>query len=110
MFFARRHCSRGIFALILVSCAADANAQVTNCMDLGHQITCRTRNSGGVAKGLGDFISRTNDNAIRKRVGEMLAKGNCEGAARYAFSKGRLELGEQILRSCQTYTANTKRL
>jgi hypothetical protein len=39
---------------------------------------------------------------FRKKIGEMLANGDCQAAARYAFKDGRLELGAAIAQSCQS--------
>jgi len=117
--FINRHRGRFIFALMLVGWAANASAEVTNCMAMGRDmLTCYSNDSGGNAgngaqgsafKNITDFIARSNEGAIRKRIGKMLATGDCEGAGRYALSKGRLELGTQILQSCQSYVSTTSR-
>ena len=84
----------------------------TDCTAIGNMATCNT--SGGyrqpsadggtsLGKGIGSLISRIGENSFRKKVGKMLAAGDCQGAANYALQKGRLELGNSILQSCNTY-------
>jgi hypothetical protein len=109
MFFAYYRCGRTFLAIALLGCAANASAQSADCEIYGREITCRPANSGGVARGIADFVARSKDNSVRKHVGEMLASGNCEEAGRYAYSKGRLELAQQILQSCRSSAAATSR-
>ena len=39
--------------------------------------------------------------AFRMKVGQMLADGDCQGAAHLAFERGQLELGQSISATCQ---------
>jgi hypothetical protein len=98
--------------------ASEASAQSsTTCMAMGpDMVHCNTmdmsppspmemsqpRSDGGAALGasLGGLISRINEGNLRKKVGRMLADGDCQGAMRYAYQKGRLELGAEIARMC----------
>jgi hypothetical protein len=85
----------------------------TDCMAMGGGlVTCnsvgggarsvQSESSSGGAGGLMDFIDALHEKSIRKKVGHMLAAGDCRGAANYAYEKGRLELGAAIARSCQS--------
>jgi len=40
--------------------------------------------------------------AFRRKLGKMLADGDCKGAAQTALKSGRLELGQSIMASCLT--------
>lgn len=84
-----------------------ANAQFTNCTTIGNNTSCHTmggndyrRNDGAVGQGLSDLIAGINERRVRSQVGKLLAEGDCEGAARLAFEKGRLEMGLAIREQC----------
>ena len=53
-----------------------------------------------VGEGIGKLIVGIRERSFRAKVGSMLAAGDCAGAAKFAFEKGRLELGSEIQRSC----------
>ena len=90
----------------------------TNCISLGgSMVHCDTMdmspppstagttqpNDDGQAvlgNAIGSLIARSRESAFRKKVGQMLANGDCQGAARYAYDKGRPELGNSISRAC----------
>jgi len=42
---------------------------------------------------------------FRMKVGKMLADGDCQGAARFAFENGQLELGQSITATCKPNNA-----
>jgi len=98
-----------VIVLAALNCAGDALAQSTNCMNVGGGIVhCDTMpdmshpqtggsNTIGV---IADAIARSNERAFQKKVGALLAKGDCVAAAKLAFAKGRLELGNQIGAAC----------
>ena len=98
-----------VLTLAALAYASDALAQSTNCMNMGGgQVHCDTMpdmshpqtggsNTVGV---IADLISRSNERSFQKKVGALLAKGDCVGAAKLAFDKGRLELGNQISAAC----------
>ena len=87
----------------------------TQCISHGTIVSC---NSTGGSQGFEDdgsgdgsvvsFIQGINERKIRKRVGEFLAAGDCQGAARYAFEKGRIEFGQAILDRCQPVSATPR--
>ena len=91
----------------------------TDCNAVGSMATCQTMgvpNEGqaqssddgaALGKGIGSLISSIRERSFRKKVGGMLAAGDCEGAAKYAFEKGRLELGSEIQRSCRSSAYST---
>lgn len=60
----------------------------------------RTRRSSGGGGGLVGLIERLNDRSLRKKIGKMIASGDCEGAAKLAYEKGWLETGAQIRTEC----------
>lgn len=102
-----------IGGLFLLAGAAPAKAQLsTNCMAMGsNMVHCDTMdmtqpgNDGGavLGRGIGELIARSRENSFRKKVGEMLANNDCVGASRFAYQKGRLELGAAIAQYCSSY-------
>jgi hypothetical protein len=53
-----------------------------------------------VGTNLGLLIARMQENHLRKKIGKMLAAGNCQAAAQLAYEKGRIELGAEVARMC----------
>jgi hypothetical protein len=45
------------------------------------------------------------ENALRKKIGKLLAAGDCRGAAQLAYEKGRIELGAEIAQTCRPTSA-----
>ena len=98
----------------MVNCRS-SDGSMTNCMGMGPDMaTCQTTggaNAGSdeadamLLRGIGSLIGRISDGPFRKHVGQMLASGDCQGAANYAFAKGKLEMGNSILQTCRTYSA-----
>lgn len=95
----------GLSALAVSS----ANAQSsTNCIGMGTgMVHCDTMDlsqpkddDDDVGTSLGLLIARMQENSLRKKIGKMLAAGDCQGAAKLAYEKGRLELGAQIAKTC----------
>lgn len=64
-----------------------------------------TRGSGSPAGNLIGIIERFNDRSLRKKIGKLIAAGDCEGAAKLAYEKGWLEMGADIKRSCNVSEA-----
>lgn len=100
---------RTVIVLAALTCAGDAVAQSTNCMNMGGGIVhCDTmpdmshpQTGGGNTIGvIADAIARSNERSFQKKVGALLAAGDCMGAAKLAYAKGRLELGNQISAAC----------
>lgn len=100
---------RTAFAFAAFACANGAFAQATNCVSIGGGMThCDTmpdmshpHNGGGNTLGvIADAIARSNERSFQKKVGALLAAGDCAGAAKLALSKGRLDLGNQISAVC----------
>lgn len=105
-----------MLTMILLGTAASAtgaSAQTTTCMAMGpDMMTCDTTgpSSGGdggasLGAGIGALIAKGREKSFNKKVGAMLANGDCEGAARFALEKGRLELGRELLAECRAKTA-----
>lgn len=96
------------FLTVAICAPLAASAQHTTCMAMGpDMVSCNTtggqaNDDGGAAlgRGLGDLIAGINERNLRKRVGRLLADGDCEGAARVALEKGRLEMGLAIREMC----------
>jgi hypothetical protein len=93
------------FVLLAAFYGTIANADNVNCMVHGNIITCNgqsdgTDRQGNAAQGISDFIGTLNENSFRKKIGKMLASGDCAGATDYALQKGRLELAVELRRSC----------
>jgi hypothetical protein len=58
-------------------------------------------NGAALGRGIGALIARSRESSFKKKVGSMLAAGDCEGAAQFALEKGRLELGTSIAQACR---------
>lgn len=93
--------------------APNANAQMTstNCMVMGNMLNCTSiggqssadQNDNGriLGEGIGSLIANIGEKNFRKKIGRMLSAGDCESASRYAYEKGRLELGSSIASQCR---------
>ena len=108
-------------AIALGACGAHAQMSTSNCIAIGPNLVhCDTMDMGPTAnaspqagpnggeelgRGLGILITRTRENNFRKRVGKLLADGDCQSAARMAFESGRLELGQSIMAACHPDSA-----
>ena len=83
--------------------AQHSSAQSTNCIGMGtgmvHCDTIGTGRSGNLSA-IAEIIARSNERSFQKKVGEFLNKGDCAGAAKLAFTKGRLDLGNRISAVC----------
>lgn len=91
---------------------ANAQDSSTTCMDMGGgMVHCNTMDMSGseqsdtqgqteLGRALGKLIFGDKEKRFKKKIGAMLAEGDCNGAAKYAYSEGRLELGNQIAGSC----------
>jgi hypothetical protein len=91
------------FAIMLTT--GKAEAQMTTCMGMGpNMMTCNSMPAATIPNGGGgdivDIIHHYKTLAVRKKVGQMIANGDCQGAARYAYSQGRLEIGDSVAKSC----------
>lgn len=80
----------------------------TDCMAMGQDMaTCNTMSMGGATMSGGPVASPVEiyrmifGDKTRKEIGRLLASGDCEGAARYAYSHSRLELGTKIAQTCR---------
>lgn len=90
-----------------------SNAQLTstNCMVTGNMLNCTSiggqsgndQNDSGriLGEGIGSLIANIGEKNFRKKIGRMLADGDCESASKYAYQKGRLELGSSIASHCR---------
>lgn len=97
----------------MVTCHS-ANGATTNCMAMGTDMaTCNTTggtsshassSDGGAALGQGvvAFVRGIQERSFKKKIGTMLTNGDCQGAAKFALEKGRLELGVAIQQACQS--------
>lgn len=57
---------------------------------------------------LGQLIAKSRENSLRKKIGKLMAAGDCHGASKLAYESGRLELGAQLARSCSEPRVGTK--
>lgn len=99
--------SATIFVLFLMSVATSASAQVTRCQTHGTQTICRTFD--GTIDGDGTMIGtfdRLFKGEPRKKVGKLLAKGDCEGATNVALKAGDLKLANEVAEYCAARTPN----
>lgn len=83
----------------------------TQCMRHGAIVNCNSMSDGQSAsqdsgyilgRGIASLFQGIGERRFRAKVGELLASGDCQGAATYAFEKGRLEIGQAIMRQCST--------
>lgn len=91
--------------------SASAQMTSTHCMVIGNMVNCTSIGDGSsyqqddssraLGEGIGTLIASIGEKNFRKRVGRLLADGDCAGASRYAYEKGRLELGSSIAQSCR---------
>lgn len=100
----------------MVTCHS-TNGTVTNCMAMGSDMAHCTTTGGAspstAAQGDGGavlgqsvvgFVRSIQERSFKKKIGTMLANGDCIGAAKFALEKGRLELGVAIQQACQRNT------
>lgn len=89
----------------------------TQCMRHGTIIDCNSTGGNQAAsqdsgyilgQGLASLFQGISERRFRAKVGEMLAAGDCRGAAAYAFEKGKLEIGQSITRQCQVQSAEQR--
>lgn len=60
----------------------------------------QTSQSTGTGGGWIGLFERINDRKLKKRIGKMMAAGDCEGAAKLAYENGWLETGAQLKQNC----------
>lgn len=95
-----------------------ADGSSTNCMSIGPNMAhCDTvagqsqphtpQANAGSDNGGGwlDDLMPWREGNFRKKIGKMIAAGDCQAAAKLAYEKGRLELGAEIARSCSSSTS-----
>lgn len=100
--------------LVLLATQNSAHAQMTstNCMVSGNMVNCTSIGGGNsdyqyddggraLGEGIGTLIASIGEKNFRKKIGKMLADGDCQPASRYAYEKGRLELGSSIAQACR---------
>lgn len=94
--------------------AVPVSAQETTCTKLGNVTRCSTEPT---TRGPIDYSSQIKpdpitfpqrrerhtgpDRGVSKRVGKMVAAGDCEGAYKYALKKGELDLAERAKGMCK---------
>lgn len=118
----------GYFAVLAAVSISTVDAQSTNCMAMGPDMvqcygtdgsstncmamgptmaSCNTIGSANASANASsdgdpfDFIHALQARALRKKIGKMIAAGDCQGAARLAYEKGQIELGAAIPHICQ---------
>ncbi len=91
----------------------------TDCTSIGGGMaTCNTTGArqptpdmshpqtNGTALGfIGDMIARSQERGFQRRIRQMLAAGDCQGAANLAFAHQRFDMSNQIRRSCGVSSA-----
>ena len=108
---------RKLFAAMLLSAAVatlaprEASAQSnTTCISLGGgMVHCDTTHTGqqnqdggaALGRGIADLITRGRDRSFRRRLGQMIANGDCRGAERYALGRGELDAAERVSELCE---------
>jgi hypothetical protein len=84
----------------------------TNCIGTAHGgMNCTTMappsyqaaptdGDASLGTGLGELLTGTGDRHVKRQIGKMLANGDCAGAEKYALTKGRLDLAQQVRSYC----------
>jgi hypothetical protein len=100
------------FAAFLVIASFTGTAvsaqSTTDCVVMGRVVHCDTSDANSqddLGTNLGLLIARMQENSLRKKIGKMLAAGDCQGAVELAYEKGRLEMGAAIARTCTPVSA-----
>ena len=78
------------------SCNTSGNSQPNSTPDMSHPQT-----NGSTLNFIGGLIAHSRERSLEKKLGHMIASGDCEGAATYAYLHSRNDLAEQIHRTCQ---------
>jgi hypothetical protein len=106
----------GLATGLLFALEGGVLAQSTMCMRMGpDMISCHGNGETGprhdtgqsdegnaiLGRAIGNLIAGNPEKRFRKKLGRLLADGDCRGAARLAFEDGRIELGAQISQTCQ---------
>jgi hypothetical protein len=61
----------------------------------------RPQTNGTTLNFIGDLMARSQERSFQKKVGQMLAAGDCIGASTFAHTHGHEAQSDQILQSCQ---------
>ncbi len=61
----------------------------------------RPQTNGTALNFVGDLVARSQERSFQKKVGQMLAAGDCIGTSTFAHAHGHEAQSDQILRSCQ---------
>lgn len=61
----------------------------------------RPQTNGTALNFIGDLVARSRERSFQKKVGQMLAAGDCVGASTFAHTQSHEAISDQILRSCQ---------
>lgn len=75
-----------------------ANCQTTSGQDQSQPQQANSGPGGGFLDYI--FGSGFQEASFRKKLGKMIAAGDCRGASQLAYQKGRLELGAEIAKTC----------
>lgn len=62
----------------------------------------RPQTNGSTMSFIGDLIAQSRERSFQKKLGQMLSSGDCQGAANFAFAKGRYDVSSTIRRTCVT--------
>jgi hypothetical protein len=109
---------------------SDGSTSSTNCMDIGGGMkSCNTmkmgqpvtpsaipdmsrpQTSGATLDFISGLISQSQEKSFQKKLRGLLESGDCLGASTLAYSKGRSELSDRILQSCDLASkATTQKL
>lgn len=99
-----------VAGVALAPVEAKAQSSSTNCISLGGgMVHCDTTQTGRqsqdggatLGRGIADLINRGRDRSFRRRLGQMIANGDCRGAARYALERGELDAAERVSELCR---------
>ena len=65
----------------------------------------RPQTNGSTLDFIGSLVARSQERSFQKKLGAMISSGDCEGAATFAFSKGRSDASEWVSRACHPKAA-----
>lgn len=83
----------------MAAVATSAVAQTTVCTNAGSSVVCRQR-SEGQGYGILGAISAKKQSDLRKRIGQLIVAGDCEGAVNAALEAGQFGLAKEAKAMC----------
>lgn len=105
------HCTGSGSMVHCNTMGGNGGMSMTDCMITGNTATCNTivsnsntttvNDSGAsAAEGILALFRGSSERKFRKKLGAFLAEGDCRGAANFAYTEGKIEIGNSIAQNC----------